>query len=73
MARKRVSGRRKIGKKALEFRRKQKPGAIMSPETFKRIERKAAASGYKDPSAVAGSAYWNALFAKMRAKKKKKK
>jgi len=50
-----------------KWRRKQKRGAIMKPETFKAIKRKAAASGAANPEAVAGAAYWDT------AKKKYKK
>ncbi len=41
----------------LSWRKKQKRGAIMKPSTFKSIEKKAAASGASNPSAVAGFAY----------------
>lgn len=43
-----------------EWRSKQPKGAIMKPETFKKIERSAAKRGATNPSAVAGKAYWNA-------------
>jgi hypothetical protein len=47
-----------IPKAELAWRAKQKKGAIMKPETFKAIERKAAAAGATNPAAVAGHAYW---------------
>ena len=53
-------------KKLLAWRKRQKPGAIMKPSTFKTIERKAAARGYSNPEAVAGRAYWTTAKAKFR-------
>ena len=46
------------------WRSKQKPGKIMKPSTFSKIESKAAASGARNPEAVAGAAYWNTAKAK---------
>ncbi len=57
----------------LSWRKKQKRGAIMKPSTFKSIEKKAAASGASNPSAVAGAAYWKtaqAKFSKVKVLKK---
>lgn len=56
-----------IPKKELKFREGKKRGSIMKPGTFKKIEKKAKKAGYKDPKAVAGSAYWKTLAAKYRA------
>ena len=53
---------RKMPTDILAWRRKQKPGAIMKPSTFRKIERKAAASGkYRSPKRVAGAAYWKTV------------
>ena len=59
-----------ISKKLLKWRKKQKRGAIMKPETFAEIARKAAAAGKKNPKAVAGKAYWRTAKAKFRKKNK---
>jgi hypothetical protein len=50
-------------KKLLDWRKKQKRGAIMKPSTFKAIEKK---SGSK----VAGAAYWRAAEKKHKKAKK---
>lgn len=50
----------------LDWRRRQKPGAIMKPSTFERIKRQAAARGADNPEAVAGAAYWKTAKAKYR-------
>jgi hypothetical protein len=63
---------KKESKGLLDWRAKQKEGAIMKPSTFKSIERKAAASGARDPKAVAGAAYWNTAEAKYKGRGKKK-
>ena len=42
----------------------------MKPSTFQGIERKAAASGATDPSAVAEKAYWKTAKAKYKKRKK---
>ena len=60
----------KISKALLKWRKRQKRGAIMKPSTFQGIERKAAASGATDPSAVAGKAYWKTAKAKYKKRKK---
>lgn len=52
------------------WRAKQKPGAIMKPSTFKKVEKKAAASGATSPEKVAGAAYWKTARAKYRESKK---
>jgi hypothetical protein len=49
------------------WRSKQKRGAIMKPSTFKKIQRKAAAAGYRNPKKVAGRAYWDTVRAKYHA------
>jgi hypothetical protein len=54
----------KISKLMLAWRKKQSPGAIMKPSTFKSIEKKAAASGADNPEKVAGAAYWKTARAK---------
>ena len=63
-------------KKLLEWRAKQKPGTIMSPETFKKIEASAGKNPkYDNPAAVAGKAYWTtakAKFKEAQAKKRKR-
>lgn len=56
-----------IPKKELDWRKKQKRGAIMKPSTFQNIEAKAKAAGAKNPAAVAGAAYWQTAAAKYRA------
>lgn len=47
-----------------KWRKRQKPGAIMKPSTFKKIEKSAAAAGATDPAKVAGAAYWKTAKAK---------
>ncbi len=66
-----VKTKRKIPEELLRYREAVGPGKIMSPETFKRIVRKARKRGARDPEAVAGRAYWRTLQAKARGKKKK--
>ena len=61
----------KISEDLLEWRRKQKRGAIMKPSTFEKIKRKAAAAGYENPEAVAGAAYWRTAKAKYKEAKAK--
>jgi hypothetical protein len=61
----------KVPEKVLAWRRRQKPGKIMKPSTFKEIERKAREAGYDDPKAVAGAAYWRTVKAKYSKAKKK--
>jgi hypothetical protein len=61
----------KISEKNLRWRRRQARGAIMTPEKFKEIEQKAAASGTDNPSKVAGAAYWASGKKKFRERKKK--
>jgi len=46
--------------------REQKPGRVMRPSTFKKIERGAAAQGARNPRAVAGAAYWKTAREKYR-------
>ena len=50
----------------LNWRAKQKTGAIMKPATFKKIEAKAEAGGLSPERAkkVAGKAYWKTAKAK---------
>ena len=62
-------GHRKEPAGVLAFRRKAKPGAIMKPSTFKKIERSAAAHGATNPKAVAGAAYWRTAEAKAQGKR----
>lgn len=58
-------------KQMLKWRAKQTPGAIMEPETFKAIERKAARNPkVKNPKKVAGAAYWATAKAKYKEAKK---
>jgi hypothetical protein len=61
----------KVPEKILAWRRRQKPGKIMKPSTFKEIERKAREAGYDDPKAVAGAAYWRTVKAKHKKAKEK--
>jgi hypothetical protein len=61
-----------IPREILEWRRRQPPSAIMRPETFRKIERKAKEYGATDPTAVAGAAYWKTVEAKFRRVKHKK-
>ena len=56
-----------------KWRRKQKPGAIMKPSTFKKIESKAKKAGATNPEAVAGSQYWKIARTKYRKSKARKK
>ncbi len=58
------------GKGMLAWRSRQKTGAVMKPSTFEAIERKAAASGATNPSAVAGAAYWATAKKKFKERKK---
>jgi len=60
-----------IARRLLEWRKKQKRGAIMEPSTFKSIKRKAKKEGYDDPEAVAGAAYWRAARKKFAERRKK--
>ncbi len=48
------------------WRERQRRGSVMRPETFAKIERRAARAGYADPRAVAGKAYWTTARAKYR-------
>lgn len=62
-----------ISKKILAWRRKQKRGSIMEPETFEDIKQKAARSGkYGDPEAVAGAAYWRTVREKYLKRRRRK-
>lgn len=54
----------------LEWRAKQKRGAIMKPSTFTKIEAKAKAGGATNPQKVAGAAYWKTEKAKYAKAKK---
>lgn len=60
----------KMAKKLLRWRRRLRRGAIMTPEKFQEIKRKAAAGGARSPVAVAGAAYWQTAKAKFRQRKK---
>lgn len=60
----------KESKSLLEWRSKQKRGAIMKPSTFADIKKKAETSGASDPEKVAGAAYWRTAEAKHRKAKK---
>jgi hypothetical protein len=53
----------KIPAKMLKWRRKQKRGAIMKPETFKGIEASVESKGLSPEKAkkVAGAAYWRSV------------
>lgn len=62
---------RKIPEAMLRYRERAGRGRIMSPETFEKIKRSAAARGATDPEAVAGAAYWRTLRAKFRERRKK--
>ncbi len=61
-------------KKLLKWRSKQKPGAIMSPATFRKIEASATKSyGSKESGQrVAGAAYWKTAESKFRSSKGRK-
>ncbi len=61
----------KIPKKELDWRRKQKPGAIMKPSTFDAIVAEAEKKGLSKARAkkVAGKAYWGAAESKYKGKK----
>ncbi len=56
--------------KLKEWRSRTKPGTIMKPSEFEHIKRSAAASGAKDPEAVAGAAYWGAAEHKFKERRK---
>jgi len=63
----------KISKALRKWRNRQKPGAIMSPEEFKKIEAGAAKSSkVSDPSKVAGSIYWGRVRKRQKGPKEKK-
>ena len=62
----------KLSRKVLDWRARQKPGAIMKPSTFERIKRSAAARGATSGKKVAGAAYWKTVRAKYREMKKRK-
>jgi len=64
----------KKSKALLEWRAKQKRGAIMKPETFEEIVEKAKKKGLSEERAkrVAGKAYWRAAERKYKEAKKKK-
>lgn len=55
-----------IPAKVLAWRETLPKGSIMSPSTFVDIAKAAKKKGYKDPTAVAGKAYWTTLMAKYR-------
>jgi len=66
---------KKIPKKILEWRERQRPGAIMRPETFEEIKEKAKRRygiGEERARKVAGKAYWQTVKAKAREKAKKR-
>lgn len=56
----------------LAWRRRQKPGAIMKPETFDKIVEEAQKRGMSKARAkkVAGAAYWQAVEAKFQSRKR---
>jgi len=58
----------KISAKVLKFRRRSRPGAIMSAKTFRGIARRA--GGGAKGARIAGAAYWNTVRAKFRKRKK---
>lgn len=62
----------KLSRKILDWRARQKVGAIMKPSTFEKIKRSAAARGATSGKKVAGAAYWKTVRAKHRARKKRK-
>jgi len=55
-----------------QWRRRQKKGAIMEPETFESIKRSEMAKGLSAERAerAAGKAYWRVAKAKYRSRKK---
>ena len=53
----------KIPEKILEWRRRQKKGAIMKPSTFKKIARSLSKK-------AAGAAYWRAVRKKYRNRRR---
>lgn len=63
----------KLAKDILEWRERQKTGAIMKPSTFEKIKRSATARGATSGKRVAGAAYWQTVKAKHRGRKKRKK
>ena len=58
--------KKKESKKLLEWRSKQKRGAIMKPSTFSKIASK---YGGEKGKRIAGSAYWRAAEHKFGARK----
>jgi len=54
----------RIPERVLEWRDRQREGSIMSPTTFRGIQRRARAGGYAEPSSVAGKSYWIAVLTK---------
>jgi hypothetical protein len=65
--------KRREGSDMLAWRSRQAPGAIMKPETFEKIMKKAEAQGLSKARAkkVAGSAYWQTVESKYKERKKK--
>lgn len=61
-----------LPKENLEWRRKQKRGAIMKPETFKKIKEQQMARGLSEERAqkIAGKAYWETEKKKYKESKK---
>jgi len=59
-----------MAKAMLKWRSKQPRGAIMEPETFEKIKRRAGRSGARNPEDVAGKAYWNTAKAKFKSRGK---
>lgn len=57
----------KTSKALREWRKDQPRGAIMKPETFKKIEK--SAGGGEKGKRIAGKAYWQTALAKFKAKK----
>ena len=58
-------------KNLLEWRRKQRKGAIMNPKTFRTIYKRAKKKyGKKRAKKIAGAAYWRTVRAKYKRRRK---
>lgn len=62
-----------IPEKVLAWREKQRPGAIMPPETFQKIKRESTKryGSAKRGQKAAGAAYWGTVESKFKKAKKK--
>ena len=66
--RKQLEKKEVLPKEMLKWVKKQPPGAIMRPETFREIVREA--KGARSPVAVAGASYWKTVKAKYKKRRR---